>query len=345
MRVLGIVSALFVASMLVTTTAAAQEKGGVRFYGPDELDKAPAAQSAQQMAPATMAPNMASGEYDGRGARACLRCHDESSDNPVLAVLNTPHAVKGDARTPFAKNDCETCHGPGAQHMESPGPGMQRNPIAIGFGPKQNAEASVQNEICMQCHQGDERQHWAGSAHDSSDVACSGCHTIHAVRDPVKQRTEQAGVCFKCHATQRAQSFMPSRHDVRGGQVICSECHQPHGSASNALLAEANVLETCYSCHAERRGPFLHEHPPVRDNCMNCHNPHGSVNYSLLNVRPPHLCQQCHSGTSHRAAAFSGEDIASDNQGALQRMMVRGCANCHSQIHGSNHPAGVKFQR
>jgi cytochrome c5 len=23
----------------------------------------------------------------------------------------------------------------------------------------------------------------------------------------------------------------------------------------------------------------------------------------------------------------------------------RGCTNCHSQIHGSNHPSGVRFQR
>ncbi|TDJ34037.1 MAG: cytochrome C, partial [Gammaproteobacteria bacterium] len=28
-----------------------------------------------------------------------------------------------------------------------------------------------------------------------------------------------------------------------------------------------------------------------------------------------------------------------------ERIMNRGCQQCHSQIHGSNHPAGVKFHR
>jgi len=27
------------------------------------------------------------------------------------------------------------------------------------------------------------------------------------------------------------------------------------------------------------------------------------------------------------------------------RMFDRGCLNCHSQIHGSNHPAGMRFLR
>jgi len=26
-------------------------------------------------------------------------------------------------------------------------------------------------------------------------------------------------------------------------------------------------------------------------------------------------------------------------------MFDRGCLNCHSQIHGSNHPAGMRFLR
>jgi hypothetical protein len=25
--------------------------------------------------------------------------------------------------------------------------------------------------------------------------------------------------------------------------------------------------------------------------------------------------------------------------------MVRGCVNCHAQIHGSNHPSGSRFHR
>jgi hypothetical protein len=27
------------------------------------------------------------------------------------------------------------------------------------------------------------------------------------------------------------------------------------------------------------------------------------------------------------------------------RLLSRSCSNCHSQIHGSNHPSGAKFER
>ena len=46
--------------------------------------------------------------YTPQGAQTCLSCHKEPE---VLALLRSPHAVKGDARTPFAQHDCESCHG------------------------------------------------------------------------------------------------------------------------------------------------------------------------------------------------------------------------------------------
>ena len=43
-----------------------------------------------------------------------------------------------------------------------------------------------------------------------------------------------------------------------------------------ANLKAASVNEQCYTCHTEKRGPFLWEHAPVRESCLNCHTPHGS---------------------------------------------------------------------
>ena len=58
---------------------------------------------------------------------------------------------------------------------------------------------------------------------------------------------------------------------------MCSDCHNPHGSPGDTkVLKEFTVNETCYNCHADKRGPMLWEHQPVRDNCLNCHTPHGS---------------------------------------------------------------------
>jgi DmsE family decaheme c-type cytochrome len=122
------------------------------------------------------------------------------------------------------------------------------------------------------------------------------------------------------------------------------------------LLVKNNVNETCYTCHAEKRGPFLWEHGPVTDDCTNCHTPHGSSNTPLLKTRAPFLCQECHTG-DHGKNIYSGGNLPSGNltsfngtqgvanQGAPAQLNGRACMNCHSLVHGSNHPAGAKFQK
>ena len=83
------------------------------------------------------------------------------------------------------------------------------------------------------------------------------------------------------------------------------------------MLVEATTNETCYKCHAEKRGPFLFEHEPVQDDCSECHNPHGSVNDQLLTARPPFLCQQCHNDTRHPGTVYANANVASSNQAPL----------------------------
>ena len=91
--------------------------------------------------------------------------------------------------------------------------------------------------------------------------------------------------------------------------MTCSSCHQPHGSVSEFNLIRNTVNETCYTCHGDKRGPFLWEHPPARESCVECHNPHGANNPSLLKVRAPFLCQQCHSVSGHPSTLYSGSNI------------------------------------
>jgi DmsE family decaheme c-type cytochrome len=198
--------------------------------------------------------------------------------------------------------------------------------------------------------------HWAGSEHQMRDLTCSNCHQTHAPRDPVLTKVTQPDVCYACHKTQRAQMHRISTHPILAGKVACADCHNPHGSTGPKLLVKNSVNETCYTCHAEKRGPFLWEHAPVVDDCTNCHTPHGSTNAPLLKARVPCLCQECHSG-DHGAAINSGANLpngnatminglqALANQSPRTQTNARACTNCHSLVHGSNHPAGAKFQR
>jgi DmsE family decaheme c-type cytochrome len=138
--------------------------------------------------------------------------------------------------------------------------------------------------------------------------------------------------------------------------VGCSDCHNPHGSTGPKLLKKNTVTETCYQCHAEKRGPFLFEHQPVPEDCANCHTPHGSNIAPLLKSRAPFLCQECHDGT-HASGTPAGPNTAG-RQGGLstvgpsgatiypsKNLVGNACMNCHRQVHGSNSPAGGYFQR
>ena len=192
---------------------------------------------------------------------------------------------------------------------------------------------------------------WTGSQHESQDVTCTSCHQVHTPHDTVRDRMTQTETCFSCHKEQRAQSNRASHHPILEGKVACSSCHNPHGSSGPKLLHKATVNETCYSCHAEKRGPFLWEHPPASDNCSNCHTSHGSNHASLLKSRSSFLCTSCHIAGGHSTTGIrSGNDLGSGvvagaGANATPQMIGKACLNCHTQVHGSNHPAGPRFAR
>lgn len=278
--------------------------------------------------------------YSKDGAKSCLECHDET---PTTLILNTPHAQSADSRTPFASHDCETCHGPSPEHMRKV-EGEKIPPLpAITFGKNSKTPVDEQNGVCLTCHEGDMRMNWEGSQHHVSDTPCASCHDVHALKDPVLVKKEQPEVCYQCHKSQQADSHKRSRHPIKEGKVSCSDCHNPHGTANPKLLKQASVNDTCYSCHAEKRGPFLWEHAPVQDDCTNCHTPHGATQPRLLKVRAPFLCQQCHSEQYHPSTLYSGTGVAP--LGAGERIVGKQCMNCHTTIHGSNHPSGSRFTR
>lgn len=307
-----------------------------------EATTAPA--PAADEAPAGPRGPVLASQYTDKGADTCVKCHDEESTFPVYSIFKTKHAQPADKRTPFANLQCESCHGPGANHARKVRPGEKQPPI-VAFGFKSPVPAKQQNAMCLSCHEGQQRIAWKGSAHERQDIPCASCHKVHAPHDRVRAKSEQAEVCFTCHKKQRADFHKPSVHPVRFGVMACSECHNTHGSsARNALLAQPNLNQTCYGCHAEKRGPFLWEHAPVAENCALCHTPHGSVNPALLTKRPPLLCQQCHSQAGHPSVAANPTGLSGGSP-LSPYLLGSSCLNCHSQVHGSNHPSGVKLMR
>lgn len=286
------------------------------------------------------------------GDAVCTHCHDESEKKPVLSIYKTAHGVKADQRTP----GCQSCHGPSEAHVKNASGAETRPLVDINFGKRSATATATQAATCLGCHENGQRTHWAGSEHQRSDMACTNCHEVHTHRDPVLTKVTQPEVCFSCHKAQRAQIHRISSHPIAVGEMACSDCHNPHGSLGPRLMAKNSVNETCYTCHADRRGPFLWEHSPVSEDCTNCHTPHGSNNAPLLKARTPWLCQECHS-TDHSGPMNSGANLPNGDfttinglqplgaQSPRSQMNGRNCLSCHALIHGSNHPAGARFSK
>jgi DmsE family decaheme c-type cytochrome len=301
------------------------------------------AEDAAQAATATDPKSLAAMEV-------CMACHDSSWDKPILSLFQTKHGVKGDPRTP----GCQSCHGMSASHLESP-----VNPTEVRYTKNSTNTPEERTAKCLACHKGEARARWEGSTHQARGVVCANCHDIHRPKQRVLTKNEQSEVCFACHKEQRADFQKISHMPLLEGKMTCTDCHNPHGTGGTKLLKKDNVREVCLQCHAEKRGPFLFEHQPVAEDCINCHLPHGSNQYSLLKARPPFLCQECHDGpmggasnTPHGpvSAGFqNGYTPSTPATGILaspsNQKTGRSCINCHSQIHGTNSPAGGYFQR
>jgi len=280
-----------------------------------------------------------------KGDAACTRCHDETEEYPVLSIGKTKHGTIADGRAPT----CTTCHGESDTHANKPADAVERPKVERAFGKTSKTSMEERSAVCLKCHKGNpNRIHWEQSTHAARDNACTSCHQVHTGNDRVRDRTEQAQVCFNCHKDKRAEFRRPSRHPINEGKVVCSNCHNPHGGAGPKQLVEDSVVETCYACHMEKRGPFIWNHQPVTEDCTLCHNPHGTVNPSLLKARSPFLCQECHEPTSHRGTPPDASPVTgSPPSPAINQevLLGRGCVNCHNNIHGSNSPADTSGSR
>ena len=272
------------------------------------------------------------------GADVCVACHEDK----IQTMEQSPHGQSSDPRAPFGQKDCETCHGAGMKHIES-----EDRQCVVSLKGSYGENVAERNDICLSCHKDGDLTHWFSSIHEAEDMACVSCHTIHKP-NAVIERSTQAEVCYQCHKDIRAQTFRASSHPIREGKVICSDCHSPHSSTEQSSLKHFSINQNCYSCHAEKRGPFLWEHYPVSEDCTLCHRVHGSNHQALLNKPGPQLCQQCHATEAAgggRTHISRFQDYSSTDSRRARFSVGLNCANCHSKVHGSNHPSGAALQR
>lgn len=261
------------------------------------------------------------------GPNSCKKCHDHDEDYDSL--VKSPHSEKALAKHTAGKDVCELCHDKGADHVRTEGKGKEG---LLDY--EKDEPAAERSEACLSCHENNKNlAYWNTGKHGKNSVACTDCHTIH--RKEVFAREYET--CVRCHARIKVQINKISRHPITEGKVNCSNCHNPHGSEGQKMIKADSVNELCYTCHAEKRGPYLWEHTPVDENCLTCHTPHGSVHAKLTVQKVPTLCQSCHDWKSHPSALYTNENTFA-GPSPLSRLFGKSCLNCHNAVHGSNAP-------
>jgi len=275
---------------------------------------------------------------------ACVTCHAKAGDD---AFAHSKHGG--------LTQSCANCHAKASEHAKAQMDGKKDGPVPS----IKKLTAQETNNICLSCHEKANQASFLSSMHARRNVACTSCHSVHDYKSEKAQLKTKldSDTCFTCHKTERAKSLRASHHPVREGKLGCASCHNPHDGTNPKMLKADSVNELCYKCHTEKRGPFLYEHGPVREDCATCHDPHGSNIERLLVAKLPFLCQRCHASghglTGDNSNTLKGPAIAAANPPGITttqttrsaRQMERSCKQCHIMIHGSNSASGWAFVR
>lgn len=263
----------------------------------------------------------------------CSTCHEEAKQ----FTLN-PHA-RGSVKGGEVPNSvCETCHGDATAHIEG---GGDKTKITKPVG-----KAGSDN-TCLMCHNitTDQISRQTATHANSGQVNCLSCHSIHHSdpRQPHLVAKPQLELCGSCHSPEVANfRNKPYKHRLGRGGMECSTCHEPHGRPGRSMLRQTAAGELpCYSCHTDKRGPFVFQHGSAAIgqqasdtvvNCYSCHEVHGSSNpKQLKRANVWQLCIECHSPITNTTLGSQPPSFHN-----LLSPRYQNCTSCHTAVHGSN---------
>lgn len=224
----------------------------------------------------------------------CYSCHTVSSRGSAAPSPSGWEAVKDSA---YRDVQCESCHGPGLNHVQGVSQGSVVRPLAkISMAGDGN---------CGDCHSGTHHpfaEEWAQSGHAVVNVSrasntASGCASCHDGRQALVSWGQRTNYIERDQAT----AYQPT---------TCSVCHDPHGSGNSKQLRfpinspdpEQNL---CMKCHLRRVEPTFTQSSP--------HAPQGALLLGTAGYRP--------AGFGYEEARIFGSH-ASDRNPRL-------CAGCH----------------
>src|SRR3990170_4865762 len=179
------------------------------------------------------------------GTEVCKACHAPQFEK--FSKTQMGKIFLFNARSDKEKQTCESCHGPGSEHVaKGGGKGVG---IQVTFRKDSGESAKVQNETCLGCHQRGVQTYWEASPHASRGIACVNCHTLMEKttdrfqlakvgdKTPFFNKRAQTEVCGQCHLQRKAALQRSSHMPLREGKITCSDSHTPYGKFSLFSLA------------------------------------------------------------------------------------------------------------
>ncbi|MGA7721032.1 MAG: multiheme c-type cytochrome [Ignavibacteriaceae bacterium] len=215
---------------------------------------------------------------------------------------------------PVASIGCESCHGPGADHIAS-------------YGDASKISLSLNAGVCLQCHD-DPTHHMIGAYYNASNHATM----------PLAGSEATSTSCFPCHSgsayfkySQNQSTPVYSLSDA-SQDITCAACHDPHISTNYGLRLVSVTLKNGYTVSTGGNGQL----------CMTCHQ--ARVNtatyittsapyYGFTNRFGPHHGPQSDMLLGQNAYQYGDSSITGLNTHAG---LTDACVTCHMQTRGPN---------
>jgi predicted CXXCH cytochrome family protein len=178
---------------------------------------------------------------------SCVGCHSVS-ENGNLATGPAGYLKVADEG--YQDVQCESCHGPGNTHVESPDVALA--PLAsIHVDTTKTGTPDLAAGSCAACHQDTHHPFWE-----------EWRQSLHAAMG----RHNDEELCVQCHSGQGALAAwgVTSAYKEQGALnegITCSVCHDPHDAANPGQLryplASTDVnQQLCMKCHNRRSAPI-----------------------------------------------------------------------------------------
>lgn len=163
--------------------------------------------------------------------RSCFSCHSTNwTSGSQLQLDKLTHGVR-----------CETCHGPGKEHLDAVKAGEPGYKSV--FNPGRMSGEEITQQFCAACHRGiDEfsllqsmgrnnvrfqpyRIFQSKCYSDDRDISCVACHNPH---EPLREDSAYYDAkCLDCHALKGKPATQGSQPACPVSDKNCASCHMP----------------------------------------------------------------------------------------------------------------------